>query len=60
MTEGIRDALIRGTIDGIINRDSDDEVRPVVRELMVPADNAPLIDPQKRIRIDFFMRNNLP
>ena len=59
VTEGIRHALIRGPIDGIINRDPDDEVRPMVRVLMVPADNAPLIDAQKRIRIGIFVRNNL-
>ena len=31
-----------------------------VRVLMAKADNVPLIESQERIRIDIFMRDNLP
>jgi LacI family transcriptional regulator len=60
VTEGSRRALIRGTIDAIINQDAGHEVRSAVRVLMARADNAPLIEDQERIRIDIFMRDNLP
>jgi LacI family transcriptional regulator len=60
VTEGSRRALIRGTIDVIINQDPGHEVRSAVRVLMAKADNAPLIEAQERIRIDIFMRDNLP
>ena len=60
VTEGSRRALIRGTIDAIINQDAGHEVRSAVRVLIAKADNAPLIEAQERIRIDIFMRDNLP
>ncbi len=60
VTEGSRRALIRGTIDVIINQDPGHEVRSAVRVLMARADNSPLIEAQERIRIDIFMRDNLP
>ncbi|MDE2384576.1 MAG: substrate-binding domain-containing protein [Alphaproteobacteria bacterium] len=60
VTEGSRRALIRGTIDVIINQDPGHEVRSAVRVLMARADNAPVIESQERIRIDIFMRDNLP
>jgi LacI family transcriptional regulator len=60
VTEGSRRALIRGTIDAIINQDAGHEVRSAVRVLIAKADNAPLVEAQERIRIDIFMRDNLP
>ena len=60
ITDGSRRALIRGTIDVIINQDAGHEVRSAVRVLMAKADNMPLIEDQERIRIDIFMRDNLP
>ena len=60
VTEGSRKALIRGTIDAIINQDAGHEVRSAVRVLIAKADNAPLVEAQERIRIDIFMRDNLP
>jgi len=53
-------ALIKGTIDAIINQDAGHEVRTALRVLMAKADNAPLIEAQERIRIDIFLRDNLP
>jgi LacI family transcriptional regulator len=55
-----RKALIRGTIDAVINQDPGHEVRSAVRVLMAKADNLPLIESQERIRIDIFLRDNLP
>jgi LacI family transcriptional regulator len=60
VTEGSRKALIKGTIDAIINQDTGHEVRSAVRVLIAKADNAPLVEAQERIRIDIFMRDNLP
>jgi LacI family transcriptional regulator len=60
VTEGSRKALIRGTIDAIINQDPGHEVRSGMRVLIAKADNAPLVEAQERIRIDIFMRDNLP
>ena len=60
VTDGSRRALIKGTIDAIINQDAGHEVRSAVRVLIAKADNAPLVEAQERIRIDIFMRDNLP
>ena len=60
VTEGSRRALIKGTIDAIINQDTGHEVRSAVRVLIAKADHAPLVEAQERIRIDIFMRDNLP
>jgi LacI family transcriptional regulator len=60
VTDGSRRALIRGTLDAIINQDAGHEVRSAVRVLLAKADNSPLIESQERIRIDIFMRDNLP
>jgi LacI family transcriptional regulator len=60
LTDPSRRALIRGTIDAIINQDPGHEVRSAVRVLMAKADNLPLIESQERIRIDIFLRDNLP
>jgi LacI family transcriptional regulator len=60
ITEGSRRALIRSTIDAIINQDAGHEVRSAVRVLIAHADHTPLVEAQERIRIDIFMRDNLP
>ena len=54
------DPLIRGTIDAVINQDPGHEVRSAIRVLIAKADNVPLIESQERIRIDIFLRDNLP
>ncbi len=60
VTEPSRRALIRGTIDAIINQDAGHEVRSAVRVLLAKADKVPFVEAQERIRIDIFMRDNLP
>jgi LacI family transcriptional regulator len=60
LTEPTRRGLIRGTVDAVINQDAGHEVRSAVRVLIAKADNVPLIESQERIRIDIFLRDNLP
>jgi LacI family transcriptional regulator, galactose operon repressor len=60
LTEDTRRALIDGTIDIIINQDAGHEVRSAIRVLMSKADRAPLVDSMERIRIDIYLRDNIP
>jgi LacI family transcriptional regulator len=60
VTEPSRRALIRGSIDAIINQDAGHEVRSAVRVLLAKADKVPFVEAQEKIRIDIFMRDNLP
>jgi LacI family transcriptional regulator len=60
LSDSNRKALIRGTIDAVINQDPGHEVRSAIRVLIAKADNVPLIESQERIRIDIFLRDNLP
>ena len=60
LTDPSRRALIRGTIDAVINQDPGHEVRSAVRVLLAKADKLPFIESQERIRIDIFVRDNLP
>lgn len=60
LTETTRPALIDGTIDAVLNQDAGHEVRSVIRVLKAKADGLPVIAAQERIRIDIFLRDNLP
>jgi LacI family transcriptional regulator len=60
LTEQSRRALIDGTIDVIINQDAGHEVRSAIRVLMAKADKSPIVEAMERIRIDIFVRDNLP
>jgi LacI family transcriptional regulator len=60
LTDVTRRALVDGTIDVIINQNAGHEIRSAVRVLMAKADKAPLIDSMEKIRIDIFVRDNLP
>ena len=60
LTEDTRRALIDGTIDIIINQDAGHEVRSAIRVLMSKADRAPIVDSMERIRIDIYLRDNIP
>lgn len=55
-----RRALVRGTIDAILNQDPGHEVRSAVRVLTAQADGTPIVAGQERIRIDIFLRDNVP
>ncbi len=60
LTDLTRRALVDGVIDVIINQNAGHEVRSAVRVLMAKADKAPYIEAMEHIRIDIFVRDNLP
>ncbi|MCA1491934.1 LacI family DNA-binding transcriptional regulator [Sinorhizobium alkalisoli] len=60
LTPYSRAALVSGTIDVILNQDAGHEVRSAIRVLKAKADGLPVIAAQERIRIDIFLKDNLP
>lgn len=60
LTAETRSALETGTIDAVLNQDAGHEVRSAVRVLRAKADGLPVNAAQERIRIDIFIRENLP
>lgn len=60
LTPHTREALQSGLIDAILNQDAGHEVRSAIRVLKARADGIDVIDAQERIRIDIFLRDNLP
>jgi LacI family transcriptional regulator len=60
LTEFSRRYLIQGSMDAIINQDAGHEARSAARVLLAFATSQPMIDDQERIRIDIFLRDNLP
>jgi LacI family transcriptional regulator len=60
LTPFSRRHLIRGTIDAIINQDPGHEARSATRLLMAEREGIPIYPGQERIRIDIFLRENLP
>ena len=55
-----RAALIAGTVDAVLVQDASHEVRSAVRVLKALIDDAPINEKQERIRIEIFVRDNLP
>lgn len=55
-----REALQSGLIHAIINQDAGHEVRSAARILRALIDGAPLVDGQDHIRIEIYIRDNLP
>ncbi|NTJ44920.1 LacI family DNA-binding transcriptional regulator [Agrobacterium larrymoorei] len=53
-------ALRDGTLDAVLNQDAGHEVRSAIRVLKARADGLTVIEAQERIRIDIFLRDNLP
>lgn len=60
LTPHTRDALRADLIDAILNQDAGHEVRSAIRVLKARADGIDVIDAQERIRIDIFLKDNLP
>ncbi|MCB1377817.1 MAG: LacI family DNA-binding transcriptional regulator [Alphaproteobacteria bacterium] len=60
LTEESRRPLIDGTIDIIINQDAGHEVRSAIRVLMSKADKVPIVEAMEHIRIDIYVRDNIP
>lgn len=55
-----RKYLIRGAIDAIIHQDPGHEIRSAVRLLLAEREGMPINPGQERIRIDIFLRENVP
>jgi LacI family transcriptional regulator len=60
LTPFTREALTADLIDAVLNQDPGHEVRSAIRVLKAKADGVPVIDAQERIRIDIFLKDNLP
>ncbi len=60
LTAFSRKQLVRGTIDAVINQDPGHEVRSATRLLLAEREKTPIAVGQERIRIDIFLRENLP
>lgn len=60
LTPYSRAALVSGTIDALLNQDAGHEVRSAIRVLKARADGLSMIEAQERIRIDIFLKDNLP
>ena len=60
LTATTRAALDAGLFDAVLNQDPGHEVRSAIRVLKAKADGLPVIAAQERIRIDIFLKDNLP
>jgi LacI family transcriptional regulator len=60
LTPHTRTALQSGLVDAVLNQDAGHEVRSAIRVLKAHADGIAVIDAQERIRIDIFLKDNLP
>ncbi|WP_105400095.1 LacI family DNA-binding transcriptional regulator [Neorhizobium sp. T7_12] len=60
LTASTRAALSNGVIDAVLNQDAGHEVRSAIRVLKAKADGLPVLAAQERIRIDIFLKDNLP
>lgn len=60
LTASTRKALADGVIDAVLNQDAGHEVRSAIRVLKAKADGLPVLAAQERIRIDIFLKDNLP
>jgi LacI family transcriptional regulator len=60
LTPFTRKALNDDLIDAILNQDPGHEVRSAIRVLKARADGVAVIAAQERIRIDIFLKDNLP
>lgn len=60
LTDHSRRYLMHGTMAAVINQDPGHEARSAARILLAQCASLPVIDDQERIRIDIFLRDNLP
>lgn len=60
LTPASRAALQSGTFDAIINQDTGHIIRSATRLLRATVDKAPFDQTQERIRIDIYLKENLP
>ena len=52
--------LLQGTMDAVINQDAGHEARSAARLLLAHCWGEPILEDQERIRIDIFIKDNLP
>lgn len=60
LTDHSRRYLMQGTMAAVVNQDPGHEARSAARILLAHCASLPVIDDQERIRIDIFLRDNLP
>lgn len=60
LTSHSRGFLLRGTLDAVIHQDAGHEARSAARVLLAHCAGEALLADQERIRIEIFMRDNLP
>lgn len=60
LTGHARRALTSGIFDAVINQDAGHEVRSAIRVMKARADGLDIDEEQERIRIDIFVRDNIP
>ncbi|OLP46563.1 LacI family DNA-binding transcriptional regulator [Rhizobium oryziradicis] len=60
LTQTTRAALEVGLVDAVLNQDAGHEVRSTIRVLKAKADGAAVVAAQERIRLDIFLKDNLP
>ena len=60
LTGETRAALESGLADAVLNQDAGHEVRSAIRVLRAKADGLPVNAAQERIRLDIFIKDNLP
>jgi LacI family transcriptional regulator len=60
LTTASRALLLDGTIDALIHQDPGHEARSAARILVADLTRAPILPDQERIRIEVFVRDNLP
>jgi LacI family transcriptional regulator len=60
LTPQARRALLDGVADAVINQDAGHEVRSALRVALARLHGEPMLAAQERIRIDIFVKDNLP
>ncbi|WP_425329929.1 LacI family DNA-binding transcriptional regulator [Terrirubrum flagellatum] len=60
LTEHTRRFLLHGVLDAVISQDAGHEARSAARVLLAHCWGEPVMADQERIRIDIFLRDNLP
>lgn len=60
LTPHARRDLLAGTMDAVINQDAGHEVRSALRQALSRLTREPVVSDQERIRIDIYVKDNLP
>jgi LacI family transcriptional regulator len=60
LTAVSRAELLNGTMDAVINQDAGHEIRSALRVALAQWSQEPVIADQERIRIDIYLKDNLP